>query len=126
MWKSILAGVILALSISHLATAQSALTGAITSTEEGRMEGVLVSAKLESSNKIVTVVSNAEGVYSFPRNRLEGGRYQLSIRAVGYVLPGASKLPVNVTRDTTAHLDMTLRKSNILELAIQLTDPEWL
>ena len=61
------------------------------------MEGVLVSAKLESSNKIVTVVSNAEGVYSFPRNRLEAGRYQLSIRAVGYVLPGASKLPVTVT-----------------------------
>src|SRR5438105_2520229 len=104
MKTSFFAAIFLALSISQLATAQSALSGAVTSTEEGRMEGVLVSAKLESSNKIVTVVSNAEGVYSFPRNRLEAGRYQLSIRAVGYVLPGASKLPVTVTADTTARL----------------------
>src|SRR5437870_13916797 len=28
--------------------------------------------------------------------------------------------------DTTARLDVALRKSNILELALQLTDPEWL
>jgi len=91
------------------------------------MEGVLVSAKREGSNKIVTVVSNAEGAYSFPRNRLEAGKYSVSIRAVGYVLPGsASKLPVTVTPDATARLDLNLRKSNILELALQLTDPEWL
>src|SRR5205809_994381 len=66
-----------------------ALTGTVSSAEESRMEGVLVSAKHEGSNRIVTVVSNAEGVYSFPRNRLEPGRYDVSIRAVGYVLPGS-------------------------------------
>src|SRR5437870_1592487 len=126
MKTSFFAPILLALTIAQLATAQSALTSTVASTEEGRMEGVLVSAKRESSNKIVTVVSNTEGAYTFPRNRLEAGRYQLSIRAVGYVLPGASKLPVTVTADTTARLDVTLRKSNMLELALQLTDPEWL
>jgi hypothetical protein len=49
------------------APAQSSLTGTVTSSEEGRMEGVLVSAKRQSSNKVITVVSNGEGVYSFPR-----------------------------------------------------------
>ena len=90
------------------------------------MEGVLVSAKREGSNKVITVVSGAGGGYSFPRNRLEPGRYDVSIRAVGYVLPGASKSPVSVSAEATARQDLTLRKSNILELSLQLTDPEWL
>src|SRR5215470_13534713 len=106
------------ISIAQRAPDQAqALTGTVTSSEEGRMQGVLVSAKREGSNKIITVVSNNEGSYSFPRNRLEPGRYDVSIRAVGYVLPGgSSKLPVNVTADATAQLDLNLRKSNILEL----------
>src|SRR6476660_6403319 len=93
--------------------AQSALTGAVTSIEEKKMEGVLVSAKRDGSNKIVTVVSNADGTYSFPRNRLEPGRYDVSIRAVGYVLSNASsKMSVSVTADAPALLNLTLRKSN--------------
>jgi streptogramin lyase len=106
--------------------AQSALSGTVTSSEEGRMEGVLISAKREGSNKIITVVSNSEGTYSFPRNRLEPGRYDISIRAVGYVMPGkSSKMPVTIAADATAKQDLNLRKSNVLELALQLTDPEW-
>ena len=109
------------------AAAQSALTGAVRSAEEGLMEGVLVSAKREGSKKIVTVVSNAGGVYSFPADRLEPGRYDISTRAVGYVLPGASsKMSVNVTANRDARLDLNLRRSNVLELSLQMTDPEWL
>src|SRR5262245_22590253 len=117
-----------ALALTTLAepvAAQSALTGTVTSLEEKRMEGVLVSAKREGSNKIVTVVSNADGMYSFPRNRLEPGQYNISIRAVGYVPEGAS-WNAAVTADSTAHLDLNVRKSNALELALQMTDPEWL
>src|SRR5262245_27314803 len=117
-----------ALALTTLAepvAAQSALTGAVTSLEEKRMEGVLVSAKREGSNKIVTVVSNADGTYSFPRNRLEPGQYNISIRAVGYVLQAPSS-KVAVSADSAAHLDLNLRKSNVLELALQMTDPEWL
>jgi streptogramin lyase len=105
---------------------QSALTGAVTSSEEARMEGVLVSAKRNGSNKIVTVVSGADGTYSFPRNRLEPGRYDISIRAVGYVLSGGPKVSQTVTPDGPARLDLKLQKSSILELALQMTDPEWL
>ena len=39
----------------------AALTGQVISTEEGRMEGVLVSAKREGSTVTVTVVSDANG-----------------------------------------------------------------
>ena len=51
-----------------------ALTGQVSSQEEGRMEGVLVSAKREGSTITTTVVSDAQGRYSFPSSKLEPGR----------------------------------------------------
>jgi hypothetical protein len=48
-----------------------ALTGQVISQEEGRMEGVLVSAKRESSTVTTTVMSDAQGRYSFPRSLSE-------------------------------------------------------
>src|SRR6185295_2624162 len=63
----------------------AALTVRVRSGTESAMEGVLVSAKREGSNITVTVVSNAAGVYAFPQNRLEPGRYAISVRAAGYV-----------------------------------------
>lgn len=105
--------------------AQDALTGVVRSAEEGAMEGVLVRARRIDSNRTVTVVSRADGRYRFPRERLEQGRYQVSIRAVGYVLP-STHLEVDVAAQTPAELDLDLRASNVLELALQLSDPEWL
>jgi streptogramin lyase len=102
----------------------ASLAGEVQSSQEGRMEGVLVSARREGSNMTVTVVTDARGAYSFPRERLEPGRYDISIRAVGFVLAG--KAAVEITAGAPARLDLTLRPSNILELAHQLTDPEWL
>ena len=132
---SILGSIVVALGVMGLALTtvakpqagqSSALSGTVTSQEEGRMEGVLVSAKRDGSNKIVTVVSGKDGAYSFPRNRLEPGPYDVSVRAVGYVLPGSvAKMPVSVTAESAARLDLNLRRSNVLELALQLTDPEW-
>jgi virginiamycin B lyase len=103
----------------------AALTGRVTSAAEGPMEGVLVSAKRDGSTKTVTVVTRADGSYSFPRDRLDPGRYALAVRAVKYVLAerGAS---VEVEAGKAARADLTLRESNPLELALQLTDPEWL
>ena len=51
------------------------------------MEGVLVSAKRAGSTMTITVVSNAQGQYSFPKDRLQPGTYSVAIRAVGYELP---------------------------------------
>ena len=64
--------------------------------------------------------------YSFPRERLEAGRYELAVRAVNFVLDQSAVRAVDVAADKAAHLDLELRESNALELALQLTDPEWL
>src|SRR5207248_10863095 len=69
-----------------LAQSAAALTGTVSSTQEGNMEGVLVSAKKEGSNITVTVVSDEKGNFSFPADRLSPGKYTLSIRASGYTL----------------------------------------
>src|SRR5207302_3199252 len=87
----------------------SALAGKVTSHEEGAMEGVLVSAKRAGSTMTITVVSNAQGQYSFPRGRLEPGKYSVAIRAVGYELPSSAS--VEVTVQQTAALDLNLIKT---------------
>jgi streptogramin lyase len=101
-----------------------ALSGRVSSAAEGPMAGVLVSALREGSTKTVTVVSRADGKYTFPRERLEPGAYSLRIRAIHYVL--AQDSAVTVTEDQSATADLSLRLANPLELALQMTDPEWL
>ena len=102
----------------------AALSGAVSSQEEGPMEGVLVSAKKMGSTISVTVVSNEKGAYEFPASRLDPGLYSLSIRAVGYVL--ASPSAAEVAHGKTATIDLKLRKATKDEEASQLTNWEWL
>jgi virginiamycin B lyase len=105
----------------------SALTGRVSTTGEGPLEGVLVRARREGSTVTITVVSGADGTYRFPRERLQPGRYDLSIRASGYVLAERdTSRPVEVREDATAQLDLALQPANVLERALQMTDPEWL
>src|SRR6266436_7458291 len=85
-----------AVPVTAQTPAASALAGKVTSQEEGAMEGVLVSAKRAGSTMTITVVSNAQGQYSFPRDRLEPGAYSLAIRAVGYELPSRGSAQVEV------------------------------
>ena len=61
-----------------------ALSGQVSSQEEGAMEGVLVSARKTGASFTVTVVSDEKGHYAFPAAKLEPGHYTLSIRAGGY------------------------------------------
>jgi streptogramin lyase len=104
------------------ASAQVALSGQVTSAEEGPMEGVLVSAKRASSTITITVVSDAHGHYGFPAAKLEPGRYTLRVRAAGYDLDGAATVDVGASDANTA--DLKLRKSE--DLASQLSNAEWL
>src|SRR6266540_3421360 len=46
------------------------LTGLVTSSDEGPMEGVLVSARQVGSTQTITVVTDRQGQYRFPRGRL--------------------------------------------------------
>ena len=103
--------------------APSALTGKVTSQAEGAMEGVLIGAKQAGSTISTWVVSNAQGQYSFPRDRMEPGKYVVSIRAVGYELPSTS---VDVPAQP-AQLDLQLHKvTSTSKLAMQLSNAEWL
>jgi len=105
------------------ADAQTApLTGQVSSTEEGPMEGVLVSAKRDGASVTVTVVSDKQGRYSFPPGRLEPGHYSLRIRAVGYDLDAPTG--ADVAANASATLDLKLRKTE--DLASQLSNGEWI
>ncbi len=104
------------------AQTDAALSGLVTSTEEGAMEGVLVSAKKAGSNITVTVVSDARGRYRFPRAKLEAGQYAIRIRAVGYDLDG--RVAAEVAAQTATSLDIKLRKTQ--DLAAQLSNGEWI
>src|SRR6266513_4614476 len=112
--------IFLLLLFCGLAHAQ-ALSGRVSSAEEGAMEGVLVSAKAAGSSVTITVVSDAQGRYSFPASRLQPGTYSLGIRAVGYELGGPAT--ATVLPQGTA-IDLHLGKTS--NLAAQLTNAEWI
>jgi virginiamycin B lyase len=99
-----------------------AISGIVTSQEEGPMEGVVVSAKKDGATITVSVLSDNKGHYSFPANRLEPGHYTLKTRAVGYMLEGAGAADVAAQKPATA--DLTLKKTK--NLVPQLTNAEWL
>jgi streptogramin lyase len=92
------------------------LSGTVTSKEEGAMEGVLVSAKRAGSTITVTVVSDAQGRYAFPANRLAAGKYQVKVRASGYEYSGEASVP--------GTKDLQLQKTS--NLAAQLSNGEWM
>ena len=111
----------LATSNPAIAAESSALTGKVTSQEEGAMEGVIVSAKREGSTITVSVVSDSQGQYGFPEYRMETGIYEISIRAIGYELTNPG--PVELTAEP-AYLDLQLTQTH--RLSEQLSNTEWL
>jgi virginiamycin B lyase len=111
---------------SHPAMAQShgpaALAGTVSSPEEGKMEGVVVSAKRPGSTIMVSVSTNAQGQYSFPQDRLAPGAYDITIRAIGYTL----KPTTATVADGSTQLDLTLAKAAPDVLALQMSNSEWI
>jgi streptogramin lyase len=117
-----LAGLGFSLLVTGGAAAATVLTGQVSSIEEGHMEGVVVSAKREGARITVSVVSDAQGRYSFPGSKLEPGHYALAVRAVGYDLEAPRS--VDIPAGSTANLDIRLVKTK--NLPAQLTNAEWL
>jgi len=109
-------------AIAAETSADAALTGVVTSAEEGAMEGVLVSAKKYGTNITITVVTDAQGRYRFPRAKIDAGQYAMRIRAAGYDLTGRVTAEVSAQQPTS--LDLNLRKAQ--DLAAQLTNGEWI
>ena len=109
-------------ALAQSAAHDAALSGIVSSTEEGAMEGVLVTVRQAGSKRATTVVSGRDGRYQFPRARLEPGSYGVAIRAIGYDLASEPSVSVGAAGTTTANL--TLRKTR--NLGAQLTNSEWL
>jgi streptogramin lyase len=109
-------------SPAAFAQAGAALTGLVSSAAESSMEGVVVSARRDGASYTVSVVSDAEGRYNFPADRLEPGNYSLAIRAVGYELEGDGA--ASVAAGSTASADLSLAPTR--NLSAQLTNAEWL
>ena len=100
----------------------AALTGIVSSPDEGKMEGVVVTARRAKSIVQVSVTTGADGRYAFPRSHLQPGQYTLSIRAVGYDI--ASPVTASVADDDAATADIKLNKTK--NLAGQLNNAEWM
>ena len=100
----------------------AALTGVVSSEAEGSMEGEVVSAKKTGSTVTVSVISDAQGRYSFPANRLGAGKYSIKIRAIGYEL--AAPATADVADEQTATADLKLRKTK--NLVSQMSNGEWM
>ncbi|MGE5538722.1 MAG: carboxypeptidase regulatory-like domain-containing protein [Gemmatimonas sp.] len=107
---------------AHAQQGAAALSGTVSSAEEGAMEGVLVSAKKDGSNITVTVVSNDKGQYTFPASRLSPGHYTLKIRAAGYDVDGPKD--AEIASGKAAKADIKLKKTR--NLAGQLSNAEWI
>jgi len=117
----------LPLAESYPAMAQThgptALTGTVSSAEEGKMEGVVVSAKRPGSTIMVSVSTNAQGQYSFPRDRLTPGTYDITMRAVGYAL---KPTVATIQSDGSTQLDLNLANAAPNVLALQMSNAEWM
>jgi virginiamycin B lyase len=115
---------LIAAAASRPAAAQNAaaLTGQVSSAEEGAMEGVVVSARKDGSTVTYSVVSDDKGHFSFPAAKLDPGHYTLSTRAVGYDLDGPKT--ADIAAGAPASADMKLVKTK--NLSHQLTNAEWM
>jgi streptogramin lyase len=104
------------------AASHAAVSGRVSSAQDGPLEGVLVSARKAGSTITTTVVTDQQGRYQFPQSRLEPGPYSFRIRAAGYDLE--SPATVDVVEGKTATADLTVQKTK--DLASQLSNAEWI
>jgi virginiamycin B lyase len=105
------------------AESQAALSGHVSSQEEGAMAGVVVSAKAAGSPMTVSVTSDAQGQYSFPAGRLPAGQYDIKIRAVGYDLDGGAAT-AQIDGQKAATVDLKLKRAK--NITAQLTNADWM
>src|SRR5262249_8802122 len=95
------------LTVAGFGAQAQTVTGQVSSTEEGMMEGVVISAKKEGSTVTTSVVSNDKGQFSFPAGKLDSGKYNITIRAIGYNLVGPKTVDVTASGGTA---DLKLAK----------------
>ena len=100
--------------------AESSLGGVVRSDRAEPLEGVLVRAKREGSNRALAVASDAQGRYRFPK--LEPGRYVVEIARADGLEPSRRTETIQDGREATA--DFTLGPAK--EMDQQITSADWL
>ena len=105
-----------------LAQNAAAMSGVVSSAQEGPMEGVVVSARKDGATITVSVVSDGKGHFSFPAARLEPGHYAISTRAGGYDLDGPKEATIAAGQEDK--VDIKLKPTR--NLSAQLSNAEWL
>lgn len=98
------------------------LAGQVNGPDGAALEGVVVSANKFPSTITVSVVTGADGSFSFPAGKLDPGKYFLTTRAAGFELDGDGAAQVAASQTMTANLK--LKKAH--DLASQLTNAEWI
>jgi len=122
MTALLLSAVCLTVPAPSSAQNAAALSGVVSSTQEGPMEGVVVSARKDGATITVSVVSDDKGHFSFPAARLEPGHYAISTRAAGYDLDGPKEATIAAGQED--EIDVKLKPTR--NLSAQLTNAEWL
>ena len=112
----------------HAQSASIALHGAVLSSEEGPMEGVVVMLRAVDETILTAVTSDALGQYQFQRDRVTSGRYVISVRAAGYQMSVSDAPQIVVIEDNnSARHDLSLTAViDPLRLASQLTSLDWI
>jgi len=101
------------------ASADSILTGSITSATGAKLDGVIVSAKKDGSTITTSVYTDQNGEYVFPP--LADGKYDVWAQALSFE---TAKRDVNLA--ATAHQDFKLAAMTDLEERIRQLPPEML
>ena len=109
-------------SPSAVAQEAQALTGQVTSAEEGPMEGVIVSAKKDGSNITVSVISDEQGRYASRRHGWS--RAPTSFRSAPSGTNSTAPDSAEVASGRATASDLKLRKTR--NLSKQLTNTEWM
>ena len=102
-----------------------ALSGTVSSADEGPMEGVVVILRNLNSTVLTAVTSDSAGYFQFNQDRVTGGDYEISVRAVGYELLGAKIIVIDEKQSQILGDLILTSVIEPLRLASQLTSLDW-
>jgi hypothetical protein len=115
----VILALVLAGGVPQELTAQgaAAISGTVSAAEEGKMEGVVVSARGADANFTVSVMTDKSGKYTIPRSHLPAGDYTLKTRAAGYDLTDPGVIKVAAGKTTKADLKLAKTKDIVNQLS---------
>jgi len=125
VWVALFLGVLVSVSALFSADwsypfSDSSLGGVVKSAKGEPLEGILVRVRKEGATLAVTVISDANGKYRFPK--LESGKYTVEIARADGLEPSKQDVVLGPGRE--GHADFTLGPPK--DMALQMTIVDWL